>query len=88
VRAVKTFSLAGGGAGEEARWILNARHQAALNRGREAVAQAAIAAEKEAYEECVALELRTALSALGEIIGETTTDELLGEVFKNFCVGK
>jgi len=43
---------------------------------------------KNAYEECVALELHTALGALGEIIGETATEDLLGEIFKNFCVGK
>jgi tRNA modification GTPase len=39
-------------------------------------------------EECVALELKSALDALGEIIGETTTEDLLGEIFSQFCVGK
>jgi tRNA modification GTPase len=36
----------------------------------------------------VAFELREALDALGAVTGEVTTDELLGRVFANFCIGK
>jgi len=32
--------------------------------------------------------LRTAQQALGDIVGVTTTDELLGEIFTAFCIGK
>jgi tRNA modification GTPase len=67
---------------------LNARHQDALARARAALVGAGQAARKAAYEECVALELKTALNALGEIIGETTTEDLLGQIFSKFCVGK
>jgi tRNA modification GTPase len=72
----------------EAEWLLNARHQAALERAREALAQAAKAAQTKTFEECIALELQTALQALGEIIGETTTEDLLGQIFSKFCIGK
>jgi tRNA modification GTPase len=72
----------------EARWLLNARHQAALVRAKEALSRAAESAGEEAYEECVALELQTALGALGEVIGETTTEELLDQIFSQFCIGK
>jgi tRNA modification GTPase len=72
----------------EARWLLNSRHQAALEKAREALTQAAKAAQSGAYEECVALELQTALGALGEIIGETTTEDLLDQIFAQFCIGK
>ncbi len=72
----------------EALWLLNARHHAALERAREALAQATQAAQSKAFEECVALELQTALGALGEIIGETTTEDLLDQIFSKFCIGK
>jgi tRNA modification GTPase len=72
----------------EAQWLLNTRHQAALARAREALVLATQAAQAQNYEECVALELQTALGALGEIIGETTTEELLDQIFSTFCIGK
>jgi tRNA modification GTPase len=72
----------------EAQWLLNTRHTTALSKAKEALIQARIAAQENALEECVALELQTALSALGEIIGETSTEDLLGEVFSRFCIGK
>lgn len=71
-----------------AEWTLNVRHQDALRRADAALESAVTAAESDRYEECVAMELQTALAALGEIIGETTTEELLGEIFSTFCVGK
>jgi tRNA modification GTPase len=88
VGAVKEFSLGGQSGTGDARWMLNARHQAALRRAQTALQEAIRATQQNAYEECVAMELQTALTALGEIIGETTSEDLLGEIFKNFCVGK
>ena len=38
--------------------------------------------------EFVAVDLRAAINALGEIIGETTTDDILDRIFKEFCIGK
>ena len=38
--------------------------------------------------ECIALDLRAAINAIGEIIGETTIDEVLDRIFQEFCVGK
>jgi tRNA modification GTPase len=39
-------------------------------------------------EEMVLLKLRGELSALGEITGETLTDDILGQIFSTFCIGK
>ena len=38
--------------------------------------------------ECIALDLRAAINAIGEIIGETRTDEILDRIFQEFCIGK
>jgi tRNA modification GTPase len=38
--------------------------------------------------EIVSLDLRDALSALGEVTGETTTDDILDQIFTRFCIGK
>jgi tRNA modification GTPase len=88
VKTLTHFALAEKAQSSEAQWLLNTRHQAALERAKEALSQATAAAQKESFEECIALELQTALKALGEIIGETTTEELLGQIFSQFCIGK
>ena len=72
----------------EAQWMLNARHRDALERTQSALARASEAAQQNAFEECVALELKSALQALGEIIGETATEDLLDQIFSQFCIGK
>jgi tRNA modification GTPase len=38
--------------------------------------------------ELAALELREAQRELGEIVGDVTSDELLGRIFSSFCIGK
>jgi tRNA modification GTPase len=64
------------------------RHLDALDRARSCVVQAAqILTETRAFE-LFAEELRRAQLALGEITGEFTSDDLLGEIFSSFCIGK
>jgi tRNA modification GTPase len=38
--------------------------------------------------EFIAFEIRSALDALGEMVGETATEELLNRIFEQFCIGK
>jgi tRNA modification GTPase len=64
-----------------------ARHVDALRRG---AAHLAAAHEQLVARqgELAALELREAQRELGEVVGDVTSDELLGRIFSNFCIGK
>jgi tRNA modification GTPase len=61
------------------------RHIAALEQARAALVRAhALGAQPELFAE----ELRLAQAALNDITGEFTADDLLGEIFSRFCIGK
>jgi tRNA modification GTPase len=64
------------------------RHLDALRRAQSCVVQAADALCATRALELFAEELRRAQLALGEITGEFTSDDLLGEIFSSFCIGK
>ena len=66
----------------------NLRHAEAIERARTALARAARAAAEGLPGEIVALELRDALSALGEVTGRLVDDDLLDRIFRKFCIGK
>lgn len=67
---------------------INARHQECLKRAAAAL-QAAIALLGAGEPpELVAVELRSALGAVGEIVGDAGTEEILGKIFSSFCIGK
>lgn len=68
--------------------VTSARHKDALRRGLEHI-QAASATLADALPlDFVAIDLRAALEALGEITGETATADLLDRIFAEFCIGK
>jgi tRNA modification GTPase len=67
---------------------INSRHQDALQRARNMTRQSADALRGSATLELVAIDLRIAASAVGEIVGKTTTEDLLDSIFSTFCIGK
>jgi tRNA modification GTPase len=68
--------------------VTNVRHQAALVRARESLAQAEESVSAGMANELVAVDIRAAADALGEITGIITTDEILEQIFSTFCIGK
>lgn len=70
---------------EEAQFMARERHLRALNEADAALARAT--GETKAIE-LFAEELRLAQQALGEITGQFSADDLLGEIFSRFCIGK
>jgi tRNA modification GTPase len=67
---------------------INARHQACLRRAGEQVRAAQNGMEAGLSPEFIAEELRGALAAVGDIVGRVDTEDLLGEIFSTFCIGK
>ncbi len=74
--------------GNEGVVVTERRHRDALLLARDALKQLVSSAGESAPLECLAMDLREALSALGLITGETTPDEILDQIFSQFCVGK
>lgn len=68
--------------------ITNARHYDLLIRATDAIENSARLIREHASEEIILVGLHHALKFLGEITGETTTDEILGQIFSTFCIGK
>lgn len=68
--------------------ITNARHYEALEKASEALQRAIDGLNSGITGDFLAQDIRETLHYLGEITGEITTDEVLGNIFKNFCIGK
>jgi tRNA modification GTPase len=68
--------------------MINSRHQEALGRAREATLDTIEALRADVTLELVALDLRIAVNAVGEIVGKTATEDLLDSIFSQFCLGK
>ena len=68
--------------------MINSRHQDALGRAREATMRTIEALRADVSLELAALDLHIAVNAIGEIVGKTTTEDLLDTIFSQFCLGK
>ena len=72
----------------EAILVTNARHHEALRQTADALDAALKGLDAGTPSDLVAQDLRTALHHLGTITGAITTDEVLGQIFSRFCIGK
>ena len=68
--------------------VSNGRHYEALVRANEALLNAHNGLETGITGDFIAMDIRQSLHYLGEITGEITNDDLLGNIFANFCIGK
>ncbi len=68
--------------------VTNPRHKEALQRAERHLAHAKAAVAEKLPDDFVTIDLTASLNALGEITGETVTDELLDTIFSRFCIGK
>jgi tRNA modification GTPase len=74
--------------GESGVMISNARHFSVLQRAKQSLELALESTLAGTSGEFIALDLRAALDAIGEVVGTVTTEEILNAVFAKFCIGK
>jgi len=85
----KLFETAAGeGVNMESIVVTNARHHDALRRADAALADVLRGLEANVTGDFVAQDIRRALAYLGEITGEIGVEDLLGNIFSRFCIGK
>ena len=88
LRAAIVEPFLNGSAQREGLLITNARHYDLLVRAVSAIQAAESLMHERVSEEIAVVPLRNALLFLDEITGETTSDDILGQIFSTFCIGK
>ncbi|MBC2840353.1 tRNA uridine-5-carboxymethylaminomethyl(34) synthesis GTPase MnmE [Robiginitalea sp. SC105] len=68
--------------------VSNSRHYQALVKAQEAIGNVREGMESDVPSDLVSVDINEALHHLGEITGQISTDDLLGNIFSNFCIGK
>lgn len=68
--------------------VTNIRHYEALNHALESIRRVIDGLSMQLSGDLVSQDLRECIYYLSDIVGEVTTDEVLGNIFKNFCIGK
>jgi len=68
--------------------VTNSRHYEALKHVSESIGRVLEGLSGSLSSDLIAIDARHAIHFLGEITGEISTDEILGNIFKNFCIGK
>lgn len=68
--------------------VTNIRHYEALLHVSESLGRVLNGLDNRVPEDLIAIDIRQAIHYLGEITGQITSDEILGNIFKNFCIGK
>lgn len=69
-------------------YITNMRHKTALMNAKESLEQVVISIENQMPEDFYSIDLMNAYEELGFIIGESLEEDLVNEIFREFCMGK
>ena len=73
---------------QESLMVNNVRHIELLNKGRDSLKDALNMAQMQEALDFIEVDVKNAYEFLGEIIGETVSDDIIDEVFARFCLGK
>jgi tRNA modification GTPase len=88
LRAAIGQTLLQGGLPIDSVVVTSLRHQTILREAQSALTEARGAAAERLPEDFICIGLRAALNALGELTGESATEDLLDRIFGEFCLGK
>jgi tRNA modification GTPase len=86
--AIWDFVMAGGFSGQDFRIAISVRHQACLQKAITELEAAKAGLATNELPELISIELRGGLDAIGDVIGRHDTEDLLGRIFSEFCIGK
>lgn len=73
---------------EDTEFITNSRQQECLEKAKSALNQALLATQVREFQDLISIDVKSALLNLDEITGEVITDDILNNIFENFCIGK
>lgn len=73
---------------ESLEFSTNMRQQDCLSQARESLLTAIEASERGELQDLISIDVKAALLALDELTGEVITDDILNNIFENFCIGK
>jgi tRNA modification GTPase len=88
LRRAVADALTGGGVSQDGAPVTNLRHVTLLRAAHDGLQRAGAAVADGAPEEFVRIDLPQARRALAEVVGTSTSDDLLREIFDRFCIGK
>ena len=86
--AITNLIQAGNVVHSESVLVTSTRHQEALRRASEYLRASLVSLEQALPLDFVSIDLRAAYNALGEVTGETASEDLLDRIFSEFCIGK
>ena len=73
---------------EDTEFITNNRQQDCLKKAKDCLKQALLAAQLKELQDLISIDVKSSLLFLDEITGEVITDDILNNIFENFCIGK
>lgn len=88
IELLKSKSFVSDSFSEKSAVISNLRHKTALEKSLDHLKKAIDSINGSFSGEFISVDLRNAESALGEIIGKVTTEDILNNIFSQFCIGK
>ena len=86
--ALETLAWGGKLNSKNAEVAINSRHESSIIRALESLTKAQEGFSSHRNFEFIAIDLRTALTAVGEITGHASTEDILDKIFSTFCIGK
>jgi tRNA modification GTPase len=85
---IRNLCWSGGVSADNLQLMINSRHQDALRRAAEATQKSVQALRGGVSLDLMAIDLHIGVDAIGEIVGKTTTEDILDSIFSQFCIGK
>jgi tRNA modification GTPase len=73
---------------EKESFLINSRHKDVLNRTLSFIKKVQSGLKNKIFPELICVHITDALDSLGEVLGETTSEDILNRIFSEFCIGK